>query len=187
MSNEKRPYRMQTRAARQDETRRRIVAAAAELHQEVGPLHTTVAEIARRAGVQRPTVYNHFPDERELFSACSAHYLAQHPPPEFSALISQGLEAVLLALYRWYRATERMSENIARDRRALPALDELLRDTADAQMSALADALAAERGHTARVVTALALDFWTWYRLDREGLDDTAAARLMTAAVAAAA
>jgi hypothetical protein len=28
-------------------------------------------------------------------------------------------------------------------------------------------------------VVALALDFWTWNRLDREGLDDEAAAALM--------
>ena len=35
----------------------------------------------------------------------------------------------------------------------------------------------------ARALVALALDFWTWQRLDREGLDDVAAAELMTRAV----
>jgi hypothetical protein len=39
----------------------------------------------------------------------------------------------------------------------------------------------------ARPLVALALDFWTWERLDREGLDDDAAAALMTAAVASGA
>ena len=60
----RRPYRMKERAKRQEDTRRRIAAATSELHQEVGPARTTIAEIARRAGVQRPTVYSNFPEER---------------------------------------------------------------------------------------------------------------------------
>jgi hypothetical protein len=35
------------------------------------------------------------------------------------------------------------------------------------------------RAERQRVVIRLALDFWTWRRLDREGLDDAAAAELM--------
>jgi hypothetical protein len=57
----------------------------------------------------------------------------------------------------------------------------------------LADALAGafggrSHGRTAqsrRALIGLALDFWTWRRLDREGLDDKAAAALMARAVAA--
>src|SRR5947208_13533789 len=86
MSNEKRKYQLKARAERQEETRRRIVEATVALHEEVGPAKTTVAEIARRAGVQRLTVYNHFPDERELYAACSSHYLADHPPPPLDDL-----------------------------------------------------------------------------------------------------
>lgn len=192
MSNEKRRYEMRTRAAKQEETRRRIAAATAQLHEEVGPLRTTVTEIARRAGVQRPTVYNNFPEERELFAACSAHFLAENPWPELGPLLDDDPEAslkrVLAALYAWYRATERTSGNVARDRRALPVLDELLRDTADARIGALAGALAARfgsRGRHVRAAVRLALDFWTWHRLNEEGLDDRAAARLMSRAVAA--
>src|SRR5689334_19713992 len=135
MSSEKRPYRLQARAERQDETRRRIAAAAAELHAEVGPARTTIAEVARRAGVQRPTVYNHFPTERELFAACQGHFLSEHPPP---ALTGEP-EAVLAALYGWYRETEAMSGNVARDRALLPELDALLAETADHRLDALAD------------------------------------------------
>src|SRR4051795_10199971 len=82
---EKRTYELKERARKQAETRRRIVEATVALHQEVGPARTTVAEIARRAGVQRLTVYNHFPDERELFGACSAHFIGGHPPPDPAA------------------------------------------------------------------------------------------------------
>ncbi len=82
MSSETRPYEMKVRADRQRETRERIAEVAAELHGEVGPARTTVAEIARRAGVQRLTVYNHFPDDAALFPACSAHFLSLHPFPD---------------------------------------------------------------------------------------------------------
>jgi AcrR family transcriptional regulator len=50
------------------------------LHQEVGPAKTTISEVAKRAGFQRLTVYNNFPDETSLLGACSAHYVADHPP-----------------------------------------------------------------------------------------------------------
>jgi AcrR family transcriptional regulator len=185
----KRPYRQAVRAERQAETRRRIAAAAAGLHAEVGPARTTVAEIARRAGVQRPTVYSNFPDERELFAACQAHFLTEHPPPDLAPLVGERrplrrLELVLEAMYGWYRATRAMAANVQRDRRLLPELDALLTQTADAQLDALADVLA-ERA--SRALVRLALDFATWQRLDQEGLGDPEAARLMAAAASRAA
>ena len=81
MYNERRKYELKARAAAQRQTRERIVHATMELHREVGPARTTVAEIARRAGVQRLTVYNHFPDEAELFGACQARWLGLTPFP----------------------------------------------------------------------------------------------------------
>jgi hypothetical protein len=51
-------------------------------------------------------------------------------------------------------------------------------------LSGLADALAPGFARAeARTLVALALDFWTWQRLDREGLDDSAAATLMAGVV----
>lgn len=197
MSSEKRKYELRARAERQAETRQRIAAAAAELHEEVGPAQTTVAEIARRAGVQRLTVYNNFPDDYQLFAACNQHFLVQHPPPDLS--FAEGddalerLEHLLRRLYGWYRETERMSTNVQRDRELVPALDALLRDTSDVQLAHLTDSLAgalvergARRRHV-RAAVALALDFWTWRRLAKEGLADRAAAELMSGAVRTAA
>ena len=194
MSIEKRKYELRARAERQRETRRRIAAATAELHEDVGPARTTVAEIARRAGVQRLTVYKNFPNEYELFAACQRHFLAENPPPDPSAAFAiaepgERLETVLRDLYRWYRRTERTSANVRRDREIVPALDSLMAGTTDARAAELADALAA--GFTegrrprreVRAAVALALDFWTWRRLAKEGLSDVAAARLMTRAV----
>ncbi len=194
VSIQKRKYELRARAERQRETRRRIAAATAELHEEVGPARTTVAEIARRAGVQRLTVYKNFPDEYELFAACQRHFLAENPPPDPSPALAisdpgERLGVVLHRLYRWYRRTERMSANVRRDREIVPALDALMARTSDARTAELAEALAAgfvedERpGREVRAVVTLALDFWTWRRLAREGLTDAAAARLMTKAV----
>lgn len=196
VSTEKRKYELRVRAERQRQTRRRIAAATAELHEEVGPARTTVAEIARRAGVQRLTVYNNFPTEYDLFAACQTHFLAENPPPDPSAAFAIAdpqarLEAVLRNLYRWYRRTERTSTNVRRDREIVPALDSLMADTTDARAAQLADALAAGLAsgtrREARAAVALALDFWTWRRLAKEGLSDAAAARLMANAVRAAA
>src|SRR4051812_16471010 len=122
MSTEKRKYEKRARAVQQEETRRRIAAATAELHASVGPAHTTIASIAERAGVQRPTVYNNFASDKELFAACQAHFLSESPPPALDP--ASGLEQVLRGLYRWWRSNEGMSGNVARDRGAVPALDE---------------------------------------------------------------
>jgi AcrR family transcriptional regulator len=198
MSNQRRKYELKVRAERQQETRRRIVAATVALHQELGPARTTVAEIARRARVQRVTVYNHFPEEGELFAACQGHFLARHPPPDFGSALALAeprarVEAVLRALYDSYRARSPMTAKVLRDRDALPALDALMERTMDAQLADLAKALTSGfgaggvRADRLRAVLALALDFWTWDRLTREGLDDAAGAELMVELVVAAA
>ena len=170
----KRKYELKARAEQQAETRRRITEATVALHEEVGPARTTVAEVARRAGVSRVTVYSNFPEERELLAACQAHWMELHPLPALDP--SEPYEAVLRALYGWYSETARMAENVRRDRLSVPALDDLLRDTADARMAALAEALGGG------ALVALGLDFWTWRRLAAEGLSDSEAASLMARA-----
>jgi AcrR family transcriptional regulator len=192
MSSEKRRYEMKERAARQAETRRRIVEATVALHQEIGPANTTVTEIARRAGVQRLTVYNHFPEEAELFAACQHRFLAEHPLPDLRpALAIQDLharvKAVLAALYASYQEREPMTAKVLRDRSLVPALDRLLAQTMDAQMSQLAAALAGEGGLRVEATVALALEFGTWQTLARRGLDDREAAELMADLIACAA
>jgi AcrR family transcriptional regulator len=195
MSTEKRKYELKARAESQRRTRERIVRATMDLHEEVGPAKTTIAEIARRADVQRLTVYNHFPEDIDLFAACQAHWVELHPLPELSDAFSLPdpagrLNACVRAFYGWYRATATMAENVQRDRGAVPPLDNLMKQTADAGLTELTDALSTgfglrgRRAERCRALIRLALDFWTWRRLDREGLDDESAADLMTEAVA---
>jgi AcrR family transcriptional regulator len=190
VSTQKRRYELKARAESQQATRERIAAAAAELHEEVGVAKTTVADIARRAGVQRVTVYNHFPDLESLLPACTVHWLSEHPLPDLEpafALVDadERLRAVLVALYGWYRENAPMQRRMLGERASVPELDAWMTQASDVLLTVFADRLAAGfRGPHARALVALALDFWTWQRLDREGLDDDAAAALMADAVA---
>jgi AcrR family transcriptional regulator len=197
MSIERRQYRLKARADQQNATRLRIIQATAALHDELGPARTTVSEIARRAGVQRLTVYNHFPDETDLFEACGAHWMAEHPLPDMSATFAEadaaeGLLQVLTGLYGWYRENKASNEHLQRDRLLLPALDAVMSIRMDQQMASLADKLAArfigaEHPLQVRAAVALALDFWTWRRLSHEGVTDAGAAAVMANAVKTAA
>ena len=194
MSTKIRKYELKARAESQRETRDRIARVTSELHEEKGVAQTTVAEIARRAGVTRLTVYNHFADLSELLPACAAHYERLHPTPDFDSVLAQGdaderVCAVLAELYRWYRETEPMYGKLFSDRASVPELDRFLEQNVDCMLDGLGVDLAAAfavRGRRAdrrRALIRLALDFWTWRRLAREGLDDEAAADLMAAAV----
>jgi AcrR family transcriptional regulator len=184
MSTQKRRYELKARAEAQEATRSRIAAAAAALHEEVGIAKTTVADIARRAGVQRLTVYNHFPDLAALLPACTAHWMAESPPPDPAPALAlsdpvERLRTALTALYGWYRETAPMQRRVFGERASVPELDAWMAQSADRTLAGLADALSAG---LQRPLVAVALDFWTWERLDREGLDDAAAAALMAEA-----
>ncbi len=164
-----------------------------ELHESVGIARTTVAEVARRAGVSRMTVYNHFPDDAALLAACSAHYGALHPPPEIAAWSAiadprERLEPALAELYGYYAENEAMLANGLGDRRAVPALDALHRESTDVFFAAVVDLLAEGwDGRERRATLALVTDFWSWRTLARTGLAPGEAARLARRLVAAAA
>lgn len=178
----KRPYTMRKRARSQERTRRRIVEAAMELHEEIGPRATTISAIARCAGVQRLTVYRHFPDERAVFEACTSHWLVLNPPPdpESWAEINDGLartHAGLLAFYHYYRATERMWTAAFRDEAEVPALQgamaefrDFLHDVGDDLLSRLDGGGKGNAGLAATLHHALA--FPTWASLAAQGLSD---------------
>lgn len=195
VSTEKRKYDLKARAERQRQTRERIVAATVALHEEVGPARTTITDIARRAGVQRLTVYNTFPDLVELFRACQSKFLAEHPPPAAAPALPSSprtaqrqLAASLERRYAWYRANRAMEENVHRDRHVVPALDALMRETNDVALDRAADALAsigrsAGAAKSARALVRVALEFRTWELLAAGGMADAAIARLMAHAV----
>lgn len=123
----KRKYQQTARAEQAQETRQQIVEATMKLHEELGPANTSIKAIAEEAGVQRLTVYRHFPDDSTLYEACTSHWFELHPPPwvaEVDVPISpqRQTEKTLLALYRYYRKTERMWYVALRDVEELDAL-----------------------------------------------------------------
>ena len=77
-----------------------------------------------------------------------------------------------------------MQERAFGERATVPELDAWMAQSSDRMLGELAAALSAgfDRPQASALV-ALALDFWTWRRLDREGLDDAAAAELMAGVV----
>jgi AcrR family transcriptional regulator len=194
----KRKYRLKKRAAEMAETRRRITAAAVDLHGTVGPARTTLSAVAERAGVQRHTVYRHFPTEAELFGACSAHFVTANPWPDpapWRAIRDprERLAQALDELYAYYERTEPMLSNVLRDVELVDALRPTIVPW-QAFLAEAAEILAAgwpARGRTRRVLAAAvrhAVDFHTWRSLAaNNGIPRTEAVELVTALVEAAA
>ena len=169
-----------------------------ELHGSVGPARTTISAVAERAGVQRTTLYRHFPDEVALFGACSAHWAELHPPPDparWDAITDheERLRAALADLYAWYGSDEQMFANVFRDGELVPAMAAAVEAGAkgfEASVTAIVRGRP-ERGRARRRVVAAvghAASFPTWNALARQGgLSDEEAVAIAAGMVAAAA
>jgi AcrR family transcriptional regulator len=157
-----------------------------------------VKAIAERAGVTRPTVYAHFPDDRSLFQACSGHVREAVPPPDPSAWRAVSdpgdrLETALRDVYGYYERLEPLLENVQRDAAVMPLVAEqnayrvrYLEEIRDL----LLEAWPKRDGARARLRRALghALEFRTWQSLvRRQGCRTNEAVQLMLAFVRAAA
>ncbi len=174
------------------ETRRRIARATFELHSTLGPAYTSISAIAERAGLQRATVYKHFPEERELHGACVEYGLGLDPPPDPGEWLHidephRRLLQGLTELYSWYGRNRGLLANVSRDLPVVlprfegnpPAalvafmqMPGILRDT-------LAEGWDAVRPTAFLAAVALAVDFQTWNTLVGQGLDDEQAAALI--------
>jgi AcrR family transcriptional regulator len=190
MTDQRRPYRKKLRAELERDTRRRITESAVELHGTLGPSRTSLSAIADHAGVRRSTLYRHFPDEAALFAACSAHWNAANPAPGLGRWAAiddpdERLRAALRELYRHYRRTQGMMDNLLRDEATVPAVKRTFggfRAYLGAAHDTLMRGRPARGAARARVRAAIghALAFATWRSLASEqGLDDAQAAELM--------
>ncbi len=186
-----RKYQLQRRAQRQEETRQRIVEAAVHLHQTVGGSKASISAIAELAGVERLTVYRHFPDERSLVIAYTSHYQAANPPPDPGSWLSiidaeQRLRRGLTEIYAFHRRTEQMSTHAMRDMEEKPVLREVLAPYFvywEQVRDGFASAWGTRNAPGApwiRAAIGHAISFQTWRSLVREqGLEDTEAVELM--------
>lgn len=198
MSDRKRKYEKKARAEAEAQTRLRITESAVELHGTLGPANTSMSAVAEHAGVRRSTLYRHFPDERALFGACSAHWAEANPPPDIGAWATiedpdERLATALAELYAFYGRNEEMLDKLLRDAPTVPLVDELMGGFR-AFLAEAAKILMRGRGlrgnaaKRSRAAIGHALAFRTWQDLTRsQGLDDRQAVELMSALVGAAA
>jgi AcrR family transcriptional regulator len=191
---ETRKYRKRLRAEQEQQTRQAITDAAVKLHGTVGPARTTVSAIAEEAGVQRATVYRHFPDERALFQACSGHYMAMHPPPDPSRWVkiadpADRLREALADVYRWWDKTENMMSRVIRDAPLVESLSEQTQARLAffdqiAEILMRGRALRGKRRTRVEAAIRHALALSTWQSLVREqGLTNEEAVELMAGMV----
>ncbi|MDQ3286528.1 MAG: TetR/AcrR family transcriptional regulator [Actinomycetota bacterium] len=169
---------MKRRAERVQETRRRITEAAVELHQTVGPARTTVSAVAEKAGVQRHTYYAHFPEPKDLYQACTAHYSERNPLPEPSswtdiAEAEERLRVALSEVYAYYSGNEAMVSKVLRDAALDPIVQEIMVPFdryLETVRDVIADAFEASGDRQEELLGAVALaqDFQTWRTLVRQ-------------------
>jgi AcrR family transcriptional regulator len=182
-----RKYEMRKRAERVEETRRRIVEAAVELHEKVGPARASLSSIAERAGVERQTYYRHFPDQRSLLSACSGLYMERNPLPDPATWREmedpeERLRHGLKEMYAYYEANQAMLSSVIRDAEVHAVTRDMVSQYIRPGMAKLGAALAEGlgRGRRTRAAVDLALSFHTWRSLVPEsGLSADQAAELM--------
>jgi AcrR family transcriptional regulator len=180
-----RTYTLKKRAEQQAETRQRIVEAAVDLHGSVGPALTSLSMIAERAGVQRHTLYAHFPDERSLYLACSGLTLERDPLPDAATWQDfedprERLRVGLDAIYGWYERNAELAACVLRDAEYHSLTKEIVELRFGPSMAAYQDVLGADLSLTQRTVLKLALSFFTWRTLVRESnLEQDAAVRAM--------
>lgn len=107
------------RSEQKAQTRERILEHANACFRELGYPATTIAKIARRAGVASGTVMSHFPDKPTLVSAafheellvCQQQALATLPDGD--AL--ERLVHLALALYRWFGEEPELGAELVRE------------------------------------------------------------------------
>ena len=193
-----RRYEQRRRAEKQDETRQRIVDAAVGLHREIGPARTTMSAVAAQAGVQRNTLYRHFPDERSLLLACSAQHADDTPLPSTDAWLEIADPVArcrhgLAELYGHFESDEQMMAQVTRDAEVHPLVGEVSRLRFGGPFAAIREALLtawpeAQRSPEVAASVDLAVSFRSWQTLVRgSGMGGRAAADLMADAIASAA
>jgi AcrR family transcriptional regulator len=178
----RRAYRMGRRQTAVEQTRERIVAAAFDLHATIGPSRTTIRAIAERAGLQRHTVYAHFPELESLYEACTIHGINSTGMPEPDrwraiAAPTQRLRHGLTEVVAWYRTNEQMLGNVLFDVDPT-APPPTTPDPFEVRMNALHATLIdgwpiePDRRVAFGAVVSHALAFTTWRSLAGGGLSD---------------
>ncbi len=149
--------------------------------------------VAERAGVQRNTLYSHFPDEWSLLLACSGTALERDPLPEPAPWRSipdgrERLRTGLEAIYGWYERNAEQAACVLRDAEAHQPTRKIVEMRFGPRVTAYREILGTGLAPLQRAMLAVALGFPTWRTLVHEaGLTTAEAAEAMVGAVVGAA
>jgi AcrR family transcriptional regulator len=177
-----RKYSMDKRTAVVEETRRRIVEATRQLHNEQGIAATSMQDIAARADVALGTVYRHFPSLDELIPACGGLNLELNPLPTprlFEGVDDprERLRLLLSELYANYQRGERQYAVGFAEQDNLPVLKRFM-DEGSAYVAGLARRAIEPLNPTdeaARLAVAMC-DFRAWQAFNQAGFSSEQAA-----------
>jgi AcrR family transcriptional regulator len=187
-----RTYTLRRRAEQQAETRRRIVETAVDLHGSIGPARTSFSMIAEQAGVQRHTLYAHFPDELSLLAACSGLVAERDPMPQAEPWQAIGeprrrLREGLSAIYAWFDRNSALLACVLRDAETHAPTRQAVEMRLGPFMMSYRQVLGAGLNRQQRALLELALSFSTWRTLARDaGLKSANAVKTMVQAIYAA-
>ncbi len=176
-----RTYRQGKRSRTANDTRRRIVQATFDLHNEQGIASTSMKEIAARAGVSVGSVYHHFPTYDDAINACGAHAFSLAPPPgpelfDDAPDRKERVRRLAAAQFAFYSAIPAFGSVLA-DQDRLPVLKPVVAQEATGRR-ALAAAAVGEDGPTADALAAM-VAHGSYDAFTRQGLEpDAAAARV---------
>ena len=190
-----RNYRSPLRDDAKVQTQRRIVEATVALHAEKGVLATSHADIAERARVSVPTVYNHFANGVALLPHCMGMVEAKLPPMESDGILAEReparrIKRLVASLYDRHERLAPWLRWAVVEAPRIPELAAALDERDRVLARLIADALTFEpHRRPPRRVLAIAralLDFTAWRRLTDELGSTGAAVRAVTAALVAA-
>jgi AcrR family transcriptional regulator len=148
--------------------------------------------IAERAGVQRHTLYAHFPDDKSLYLACSGLALERDPLPQATSWadiedVRGRLRQGLSAIYDWYARNDELAACVLRDAEHHALTREIVELRFGQPFTDYRKVLGTGLKRPQEALLAVALTFHAWRTLAREmQLSPTAAAGLFADAIAAA-
>ena len=145
--------------------------------------------VAERAGVQRHTLYAHFPDERSLLLACSglAWSATRCRMPRHGArsrIRRERLRTGLRAIYGWYARNAALAACVLRDAEHHALTREIIELRIGPPMAAALDVLGTGLDRAQLACLRLALGYHAWRSLgERGGIDRRGRREVMARAV----
>jgi AcrR family transcriptional regulator len=186
-----RRYNLGKRAQSVEETRRRIVDATFQLHNEKGVIGTSMQDIADRADVSLHTVYSHFPTVDALVGGCANKVIALLSPP--GPDIFRGLDAIeprlgklTRELFAMYERGAFQIETARCEASEVAALAGFVAGDAMSREALVREALRPLRVPLRRMRSVTALtDFYVWKAFNLQAVSTHRAAEVVTAALVA--